>query len=245
MSSRLSPRARRTVPFCRADQSLLQPCFGYPWWNGSLRSVRKLFPQRIAARRAARTYSRSLLYFPLPFILNATLGSDVSGLALPGVCATGNICSGSHNFQTACIPWCEGIGNGGMRPARPGRMRMGIWGNAWSPPAAADLAHPRSSLCGFSLTALYQHLILVQVPLFPPPCTRHSSFPSARGQGGQTGQMRGVSGVWMVFALFPGESRLLHHAPYANLPWLNFCSDKTWLVLFRREWPPTFCILLQ
>lgn len=30
-----------------------------------------------------------------------------------------------------------------MCPASPGRMMMGIWGNAWPSPAAAALSHPR------------------------------------------------------------------------------------------------------
>lgn len=121
-------------------------------------------------------YLFSVFFYPPPLILNVILETVVSGLALLGVCALGNICSGSENFQTAWMPWCEGIGNRGTCPASPGRMMMGIWGNAWSPPAAADLAHPHFSLCGFSPTALYQHLILVGVPFFPLPACIASPF---------------------------------------------------------------------
>lgn len=77
--------------------------------------------------------------FPPLLILRVILETVVPGLVLPGVCALGNICPGSENFQSALIPQCERMATWGMSPSIPGKMVMGVWGNAWPSPAAAAL----------------------------------------------------------------------------------------------------------
>lgn len=113
------------------------------------------------------------------------------------------------------------ISNGGRCPWAPG----GWWWVPRGQPVPADLSHTDFSLCGFSLTTLYLHLIPVQAPLAPP-CTHGFSFSSAKGQRGQTLQTREVSGVPVALALFPGEARLLHHVLCTDLALLHCCSDK-------------------
>jgi len=130
----------------------------------------------------------------------------------------------------------------GMCPANPGRMMMGIWGNAWSPPTAADLAHPRLSLCGFSLTALYQHLILVQVPFSP--SLRASlllPFSKRSGRSNQTDE----TSLWCLNCpcFFPQGEQAAKSCATRRLALASFLLRQNLLLLFRREWLSTICIL--
>lgn len=104
MSSGPSPCACRTGPFCRDDQSWVEPHLGYPWWNVSQHSIQKLLLQQIAAPYVACIYSVGFFLFPPLLILNVILETVVPGLVLPGVCALGEYLPWVWEFPK-CLMW--------------------------------------------------------------------------------------------------------------------------------------------
>lgn len=244
MSSRLSPCACRTVPFCRDDQSWVELHLGYPWWNVSQHCIQKLLPQQIAAPYVACIYSFFFFLFPPLLILNVILETVVLGLVLPGVCALGNICPGPENFQSAWIPWCERMGNRGMCPASPGRMMMGIWGNAWPSPAAAALSHPRLPVWFLpdSPLSAFNPGTRSRFPLracFTPPFLRQE----VREAKPDRWEQSLVSGLHLQFS--PGRTGCSSTC-HPQTSFLCFISAHLKLAGdFRGERPWTFCILLK
>lgn len=125
-------------------------------------------------------------------------------------------------------------------PSEPWEDDAGCLGKCLVSPGRCSL---HFSLCGFSLAALYQHLILVQVLSSP---SLHASLLSFSERSGRPNQADGRS-LWCLNCprSFPlGEQAAISHPRHKPVSAL-FLLRKNLLVLFVREWPSTFCTLLE
>lgn len=164
MSSCLFLCAHRTVPFCRDDQSWLERHLGYPWWNVSQHSIQRLLPQQIAAPYVACIYS-------LGFYSLLSLSWMYPGNCCARCCPSWCLCPGEYLHWLWGFPKCLDTSvwrneNPGDAPSKPWEDDDdGYLGKCLAFSSCLSPSSARSPLCGFSLTDLYQQLILVQGPI--------------------------------------------------------------------------------